>query len=207
MAPFQRASMTSYSTLMVTMALSASVSKLQPSEISLTSILTSPGHSRWKPMAPLGRASMTSYPTLMVTMALTASVSKLQPSEICVTSLWPLQVTLSQGFSTSGWRPHLGSPNDFRGVARDPYVLERPEIPRRMNEIARNTLWNLFLFLSNEVWLALFSYVCFLILACMFRVNIVDHIIKNDLQRRIILLPFFFCRCVRSTTHFGDWDA
>ena len=46
MAPFERASMTSYSTLMVTMALSASVSRLQPSEICVTSILTSPGHSR-----------------------------------------------------------------------------------------------------------------------------------------------------------------
>ena len=39
MAPFERASMTSYSTLMVTMDLSTSVSKLQPSEICLTSIL------------------------------------------------------------------------------------------------------------------------------------------------------------------------
>ena len=43
--------MTSYSTLMVIMALSASVSKLQACEICLTSILTSPGHSRSKPMA------------------------------------------------------------------------------------------------------------------------------------------------------------
>ena len=42
---------------------------------------------------------------------------------------------LGQGFSTSGSRPHLGSPSDFRGVARDPSVLKRPEIPRRMNEI------------------------------------------------------------------------
>ena len=87
MAPFGRASMTSYSTLMVTMDLSASVSKLQPSEICVTSILTSPGHSRSKPMAPFGRAFMTSYPTLLVTMALSASVSKLQPSEIGVTSI------------------------------------------------------------------------------------------------------------------------
>ena len=38
MAPFARACMTSYSTLMVTMALSASVSKLQPSEICVTSL-------------------------------------------------------------------------------------------------------------------------------------------------------------------------
>ena len=101
MAPFERASMTSYSTnanhgrasmtshstLMVTMALSASVSKLQPSEICLTSILTSPGHSRSKPMTPFERASMTSYSTLMVTMALSASVSKLQPPIICLTSI------------------------------------------------------------------------------------------------------------------------
>ena len=63
-------------------ALSASVSKLQPSEICVTSILTSPGHSRSKPMPPFERASMTSYSTLMVTMDLSASVSKLQPSEI-----------------------------------------------------------------------------------------------------------------------------
>ena len=79
--------MTSYSTLMVTMALSASVSKLQPPEICVTSILTSPVHSRSKAMAPFERASTTSYSTLMVTMALSASVSKLQPSEICVTSI------------------------------------------------------------------------------------------------------------------------
>ena len=56
--------------LMVTMALSVSISKLQPSEICVTSILTSPGHSRSKPMAPFERSSMTSYSTLMVTMAL-----------------------------------------------------------------------------------------------------------------------------------------
>ena len=61
MAPFERASMTSYSNLMVTMALSASVSKLEPSEICVTSILTSPGHCKSKPMAPFERASMTSY--------------------------------------------------------------------------------------------------------------------------------------------------
>ena len=79
--------MTSYSTLMVAMALSASVSKLQPSEICMTSILTSPGHSRSKPMAPFERASMTFYSTLMVTMTLSASISKLQPSEIGVTSI------------------------------------------------------------------------------------------------------------------------
>ena len=84
MAPFERASMTSYSTLMVTMDLSASVSKLQPSEIGVISMLTSPGQSRSKPMAPFERASMTSYSTLMVTMVLSASVSKLQPSEICL---------------------------------------------------------------------------------------------------------------------------
>ena len=88
--------MTSYSTLMVIMALSASVSKLQPSEICVTSILTSPGHSRSKLMAPFERASMTSYSTLMVTMALSASVSKLQPSEICVT--W---ILISPGHSRS----------------------------------------------------------------------------------------------------------
>ena len=45
----ERVYMTSYSTLMVIMALSASVSKLQACEICLTSILTSPGHSRSKP--------------------------------------------------------------------------------------------------------------------------------------------------------------
>ena len=61
MAPFGSSSMTFYSTLMVTTALSASVSKLQPSEICVTSILTSPGHSRSKPMAPVERACMTSY--------------------------------------------------------------------------------------------------------------------------------------------------
>ena len=83
-APCERASMTSYSTLIVTMALSASVSKLQPSEICVTSILTSPGHSRSKPMPPFERASMTSYSTLMVTMDLSASFSMLQPSEICL---------------------------------------------------------------------------------------------------------------------------
>ena len=84
MTPFERGSMTSYSTLMVTMELSASVSKLQPSEICLTSILTSYGHSRLKPMALFERGSMTSYSTLMVTMDLSASVSKLQPSELCL---------------------------------------------------------------------------------------------------------------------------
>ena len=78
MAPFERASMTSYSTLMVTMDLSASVSKLQPTEICLTSILTSQNHPRSKPMAPFERASMTSYSTLTVTMALSASISKVQ---------------------------------------------------------------------------------------------------------------------------------
>ena len=82
MVPFERGSMTSYSTLMVTMDLSASVSMLQPSEICLTSILTFPGHSRSKPMAPLEKESMTSYSTLMVTMDLSANVSKVQPSEI-----------------------------------------------------------------------------------------------------------------------------
>ena len=76
--------MTSYSTLLVIMALSASVSMLQPSEICVTFILTAPGHSRSKPMAPFERASMTSYSTLMVTMALSARFSKLQPSEICL---------------------------------------------------------------------------------------------------------------------------
>ena len=80
MAPFGRESPTSYSTLMVLMTLSASVSKLQPSEICVTSVLTSPGQSRSKPIAPFVRASMTSYSTLMVTIALTASVSKLQQS-------------------------------------------------------------------------------------------------------------------------------
>ena len=87
MAPFESGSMTSYSTLMVTMDLSASVSKLQPSEICLTSILTSPDHSKSKPMAPFERACMTSYSSLMVTMALSVSVSKLQPSEISLTSI------------------------------------------------------------------------------------------------------------------------
>ena len=81
MAPFERASMTSYSTLMVTMDLSASVSKLQPSEICLTSILTSQGHSRSKPMAPFARACMTSYPTLIVTIRLSVTVLKIQPYE------------------------------------------------------------------------------------------------------------------------------
>ena len=61
----ERVYMTSYSTLMVIMALSASVSKLQPSEICVTSILTSPGHSRSNLMAPFERASMTSYSILM----------------------------------------------------------------------------------------------------------------------------------------------
>ena len=88
--------MTSYSTLMVIMALSASVSKLQPSEICVTSILTSPGHSRSKPMAPFERASMASYSTLMVTMALSASVSKIQPSEICVTSILTLAFIINR---------------------------------------------------------------------------------------------------------------
>ena len=83
----ERVYMTSYSTLMVVMALSASVSKLQPSDICVTSILTSPCHSRSKLMAPFERASMTSYSTLMVTMGLLASVFKLQPSEICLTSI------------------------------------------------------------------------------------------------------------------------
>ena len=76
------ASMTSYFA-----DLSASVSKLQPSEICVTSILTSPGHSRSKPMPPFERASMTSYSTLMVSMDYLQGVSKLQPSEICVTSI------------------------------------------------------------------------------------------------------------------------
>ena len=73
--------MTSYSTLMVTMALSASVSKLQPSEICVTSILTSPGHSRSKPMAAFERACMTSYSTLIVTIRLSVTVWKIQPFE------------------------------------------------------------------------------------------------------------------------------
>ena len=30
----------------------------------------------------------------------------------------PIEITLLQCLSTSGWRPHLGSPSDFRGVAR-----------------------------------------------------------------------------------------
>ena len=50
MAPLERASMTSYSTLLVTMALSASVSKLQPFEICLTSIWplkVTQGQSQW----------------------------------------------------------------------------------------------------------------------------------------------------------------
>ena len=79
--------MTSYSTLLVIMALSASVTKFQLSKICLTSILTSSGHSRSKPMSPFERASMTSYSIVIVTMALTASVSKLQPSEIGLTSI------------------------------------------------------------------------------------------------------------------------
>ena len=87
MVAFERASMTSYSTLMVTMPLSASVSKLQPSEICFTSSLTSPGHSKSKPMGPFERACMTSYSTLIVTKAISTSVSKLQPSEICLTSI------------------------------------------------------------------------------------------------------------------------
>ena len=33
----------------------------------------------------------------------------------CLTSM---AVGIDQGFSTSGSRPHLGSPSDFRGVAR-----------------------------------------------------------------------------------------
>ena len=81
MAPFERASMTSYSTLMVTMDLSASVSKLQPFEICLTSILTSPGQSKSKPMASLERACMTSYSTLIVNMRLSVIVWKIQPFE------------------------------------------------------------------------------------------------------------------------------
>ena len=51
MAPLERASMTSYSTLLVTMALSASVSKLQPFEICLTSIWplkVTQGQSQWR---------------------------------------------------------------------------------------------------------------------------------------------------------------
>ena len=64
MPPFERESVTSYSTLMVTMDLSASISKLQPSEICMTSILTSQGHSRSKPMPPFERESVTSYSTL-----------------------------------------------------------------------------------------------------------------------------------------------
>ena len=87
MPPFERESMTFYSTLMVTMALSASVSMLQPSEICMTSTLTSQSHSRSKPMPPFQREYVTSYPTLMVTMALSARVAKLQPSEICLTSI------------------------------------------------------------------------------------------------------------------------
>ena len=48
-------------------ALSASVSKLQPSEMCVTSILTSPGHSRSKPMAAFSK--------------LQPSVWKIQPFE------------------------------------------------------------------------------------------------------------------------------
>ena len=87
MASTESPYMTSYPSLIVNLALSASVSKLEPSEICLTSILTSPGHSKSKPMGPFERACMTSYSTLMVTMGLSASVSKLKPSEICLTSI------------------------------------------------------------------------------------------------------------------------
>ena len=87
MAPFEREPMTSYSILMVTLALSASVSKLQPPpRNTLDLLLTSSGHVRSKPMAPFEREPMTSYSILMVTMALSASVSKLQPSKKCPTS-------------------------------------------------------------------------------------------------------------------------
>ena len=61
MAPFER-EMTSYSILMVTLALSASVSKLQPPpRNTLDLLLTSSGHVSSKPMAPFEREPMTSY--------------------------------------------------------------------------------------------------------------------------------------------------
>ena len=60
--------------------------------------LTSPGHSRSKPMPPFERASMTSYSTLMVTMDLSASFFQVTALwnmlEMCLTSIWPLRVTL-----------------------------------------------------------------------------------------------------------------
>ena len=95
MAPNERAYMASYSSL-VRLAVSSSVSKLQPSEICVTSILTSQGHSRSKPMAPNERGCMTSYPSVIVNWTVSASISKLQPSEICVTS-----ILTSQGHSRS----------------------------------------------------------------------------------------------------------
>ena len=88
LAPFERASVTSYSTLMVTMDLCASVSKLQPSEICLKCAwppFDLWGHSRLKPMAAFERACMTSYSTLIVSMRLSVTVWKIQPFE----NTWP----------------------------------------------------------------------------------------------------------------------
>ena len=87
MAPFEREPMTSYSTLMVTFSLYARVSKLQPSEICLTSVgphfdlfrsceVQANGDSKPPPM--------TFYSTSIVTLALSASVSELQPLEQCL---------------------------------------------------------------------------------------------------------------------------
>ena len=143
--------MTSYSTLMITMALSASVSKLQPSEICVTSILTSPGHSRSKTMAPFVRASMTSYSTLIVTMALFASVSKLQPSEICVTL-----ILTSPGHSRSKPMAPFERASDFLFNFNGNHgpICKRFQVTalRNMLEICLTSIWPLKVTLGQSQW-------------------------------------------------------
>ena len=92
MGPNERACMTSYPSVIVNLAVSASVSKLRPSKICMTSILTSQGHSRSKAMVSNERGHMTYYSSLLVSLAVSASVTKLQPSEICMTSILPIKV-------------------------------------------------------------------------------------------------------------------
>ena len=94
--PFERASMTSYSTLMVKTYLQVFRSYSPPKYGDLDFDLSR--SFQVKANAPFERASMTSYSTLMVTMDLSASVSKLQPSEICLKCALDLT---SQGHSRS----------------------------------------------------------------------------------------------------------
>ena len=82
MGPNERACMTSYPSVIVNLAVSASVSKLRPSKICMTSILTSQGHSRSKAMVSNERGHMTYYSSLLVSLAAFASVSSYSPRNL-----------------------------------------------------------------------------------------------------------------------------